>query len=125
MGDKYYRLEEDKKGVKIVPVDDEADNELALGGAFLMAEMVKESWKDLVNPTPLEPIPGRKQKRKSTALALCIIGGPFGLHKFYEEKIGMGILYLFTGGLFGIGALIDLLIIIFGRSGYYYVKESK
>ena len=27
-----------------------------------------------------------------------------GAHKFYEGKIGMGVLYIFTGGLFGIGS---------------------
>ena len=38
---------------------------------------------------------------------LCIFLGYFGAHYFYEKKIGLGILYLFTGGLFGIGWFID------------------
>ena len=29
--------------------------------------------------------------------------GIFGVHKFAEHKIWTGVLYLFTGGLFGIG----------------------
>ena len=33
--------------------------------------------------------------------------GGLGIHKFIDYKIGMGILYLFTGGLCGIGWLID------------------
>lgn len=33
-----------------------------------------------------------------------------GIHKFMEKKAGMGILYLFTFGLFGIGWLIDILV---------------
>lgn len=35
--------------------------------------------------------------------------GTLGVHKFMKNQIGMGILYLFTGGLFGIGWLIDLI----------------
>ena len=54
---------------------------------------------------------------KWIALLLCIftICG----HKFYEGKIGMGILYLFTGGLFGIGWIIDIIIILFKPNPYY------
>ena len=33
--------------------------------------------------------------------------GFLGVHKFIDHKTGMGILYIFTGGLFGIGWLID------------------
>lgn len=33
--------------------------------------------------------------------------GIFGVHKFVKGKIGQGILYLCTGGLFGIGWLFD------------------
>ncbi|MBN1648366.1 MAG: TM2 domain-containing protein [Spirochaetales bacterium] len=34
--------------------------------------------------------------------------GALGFHRFYLNKIGSGILYMFTGGLFGLGALYDL-----------------
>lgn len=39
-------------------------------------------------------------------LVTFFLGG-FGVHKFADRKIGMGILYLLTGGLFGIGWLVD------------------
>lgn len=39
-------------------------------------------------------------------LVTFFLGG-FGIHKFADKKIGMGILYLLTGGLFGIGWLVD------------------
>ena len=40
-------------------------------------------------------------------LILCFFFGFFGVHKFMEKKIGMGILYLFTMGLFGFGWIYD------------------
>ncbi len=33
-----------------------------------------------------------------------------GIHKFIDKKTGMGILYLFTFGLFGIGWIIDIIV---------------
>ena len=36
------------------------------------------------------------------------------MHYFYVRRPGMGILYLFTMGLFGIGWLIDLIRILTG-----------
>lgn len=50
--------------------------------------------------------------RRDTAYILCLFLGFLGVHKFYENKIGMGILYLLTGGLFGIGWLVDVIIYI-------------
>ena len=64
-------------------------------------------------------IPIGRQIDKWVALLLCLFGGFFGAHKFYEGKIGMGILYIFTGGLFGIGAVIDFFIILFKPNPYY------
>ncbi|CBN58903.1 conserved hypothetical protein [Kamptonema sp. PCC 6506] len=34
-----------------------------------------------------------------------------GLHRLYNGKIGTGLLWLFTGGLLGIGQILDLLLI--------------
>ena len=46
-----------------------------------------------------------------TALLLCIFLGFFGVHRFYVGKAGTGILWLFTGGMFWIGWLIDIILI--------------
>lgn len=56
-------------------------------------------------------------KDQKTALILCACGfvGIGGLHYFYIGKIGKGLLYLFTGGLFLIGTIIDLLNIATGK----------
>lgn len=58
-------------------------------------------------------------KNKWVALALCFFLGVFGAHKFYEGKIGMGILYLLTFGLFGIGVFIDFIVLLFKPNPYY------
>lgn len=39
--------------------------------------------------------------------AVCLFLGPLGVHKFREKKIGLGILYLCTLGLFGVGWIYD------------------
>lgn len=38
---------------------------------------------------------------------VCLFFGWAGVHKFCDKKIGVGILYLLTFGLFGIGWLVD------------------
>ena len=55
------------------------------------------------------------EKDKTTALILCIFLGAVGGHQFYVGKAGMGVLYLFTAGLFGIGVLVDLINIATGK----------
>lgn len=58
-------------------------------------------------------------RNKWVALILCIFFGVIGGHKFYEGKVGMGILYIFTLGLFGIGVLVDFISILFKPIHYY------
>ncbi|MBO4212772.1 MAG: TM2 domain-containing protein [Clostridia bacterium] len=53
-------------------------------------------------------------KSRLVALLLCFFLGEFGIHRFYVGKIGTGIIWLLTGGLFGIGWLIDFIMIIVG-----------
>ena len=60
----------------------------------------------------------RKPKNKWVALLLCFFFGYLGAHKFYEEKTGLGLLYLFTFGLFCIGAIIDFIVLIFKPTHY-------
>ena len=56
------------------------------------------------------------QKNKWVALLLCVFFGVFGVHRFYEGKIGTGILYLLTLGFFGLGVLIDFFKILFRKA---------
>ena len=54
-------------------------------------------------------------KSKWVSFFLCLFFGALGIHKFYEGRILMGILYLCTGGLIGIGVII----LLFKPNPYY------
>lgn len=58
-------------------------------------------------------------KNKWVAFSLCLFGGYLGLHKFYEGKILLGLVYMFTGGLFGIGWFVDTICHLFKPNPYY------
>ena len=69
-------------------------------------KQVKETIKSLAKSGKKEPVSGNE---KTVAIILLILVGALGIHKFYLGQIGPGILYLFTGGLCGIGLIIDLI----------------
>lgn len=75
--------------------------------------LADEEVEDYVAP---EVAPGAdKPLNWLTLLLLCIFVGGVGIHRFYAGKIGTGILFLFTAGLFGIGWLVDLIKIVTGK----------
>jgi hypothetical protein len=51
-------------------------------------------------PAPNRPISPRS---RWLAFILCFLFGVLGIHRFYVGKVGTGLLWLFTGGMFGIG----------------------
>lgn len=61
-------------------------------------------------------------KSRTTTLVLCILLGYFGGHQFYAGRKTMGIVYIFTLGLFTIGWIIDFIMII---TGNYKDKEGR
>lgn len=53
-------------------------------------------------------------KKRLTALILCLFFGWMGLHRFYVNKAGTGFFMLFTFGGFGILYYVDFIMILGG-----------
>lgn len=62
---------------------------------------------------------GPKPKNKWVAFLLCLFLGFVGAHKFYEGKYIMGVLYIFTFGLFFFGWFIDVIALLLKPNPYY------
>lgn len=81
-------------------------------------QVVYEVHNHYEQPTRSEPASQPQQvelsRNRWIALLLCLFVGPAGGHRFYVGKIGTGIMYLFTGGLFGIGSIVDFFSILLG-----------
>lgn len=52
---------------------------------------------------------------RTTAILITLFFGEFGVHRFLAGKIWTGILWLCTMGLFGIGWIYDLILVIGGN----------
>ncbi len=64
-------------------------------------------------------MPTGKKKSKWVCFLLWLFLGLFGGHKFYDGKIGTGIVYIFTLGFLGIGWFIDFFRILNKPNPYY------
>lgn len=81
--------------------------------------VINNSNENVNTNTNINAFVAARAKNKWVALLLCFFLGVFGGHKFYEGKIGMGILYIFTVGLFGIGVLVDFIMLLFKPNPYF------
>jgi len=53
-------------------------------------------------------------KNRTAALLLSFFLGYLGIHRFYVGKVGTGVLWLLTAGFFGIGNIVDFIMILVG-----------
>ncbi len=70
-------------------------------------------------------VPVSPQKRL-ILLIVCFFFGTLGIHRLVVGKIGTGLLYLCTIGLFGIGWLVDMILLAVGsfrdKEGRYVIE---
>lgn len=66
------------------------------------------------------------ERSRTIALLLCVFLGILGFHRFYLGRVGTGVLYFFTLGIFGLGWLYDILLLLFGsmKDGDYAVVKK-
>ena len=65
------------------------------------------------------------RKSRLVSFVLCFILGYLGIHRFYVGKIGTGIIYFLTAGLFGFGMIFDLIMILVGSFKDNHGKSIK
>lgn len=90
-------------------LESELGRKLTFKERILLKRVKKQQQKAKKQKSPKKTNGGKSQ---IVALLLCIFLGLIGIHRFYLGHTGMGLLYLFTLGLFGIGWIIDIILLL-------------
>jgi len=61
-------------------------------------------------------------KSQAAVILLAFFLGVLGVHRFYVGKIGTGLLMLFTGGVFGIMVVVDIVV---AACGWFTDSEGR
>jgi TM2 domain len=72
------------------------------------------SYESLEPPEPDRPA-GASERSRALALALAVVGGVFGLHRFYTGRVASGVWMCLTLGGMGIWYLYDVVVIAAGE----------
>lgn len=88
---------------KVIRYMPEIQGEEQLYVAQLMKDMTDEQAEHFAH------VYRTRRKDPTTALILALVGlfGIAGIQRFYLDQVGLGILYLLTGGLCFIGTIVD------------------
>lgn len=63
-------------------------------------------------------------KSRTTAILLCFFLGSFGAHWFYLRRPGLGILYLLTLALLGIGVIVNFVQLLLMSDATFNAKYN-
>ena len=88
-----------------------------------VSEVVEEVIQEEEQPKDFREVLFGFKKRgpfyKWVTLLLAIFLGWLGIHKFYERKFYLGLLYMVTGGFCGIGIILDIINLLAKPTVYY------
>ncbi len=83
---------------------------------FIPSRFVEELIGERTVRAPRSVKQAYSEQKRSWALLLALpIYFPSGLHRLYVGKYGTAVIWFLTGGLFGIGQIIDIILILAGR----------
>ncbi len=91
-------------------LDDSSEEDFRSGYEFGRQQAYEEFSRRSMEEEPA--VSSGSKKSKTVALLLCVFLGTLGIHHFYAGKAAMGVLYLLTGGIIGIGWIIDIILIV-------------
>lgn len=92
--------------------------------ALTLPDAVSQTTTSAKSDAPAEAVPLSKKEIRQAArkhrgerswlvtLLLVIFLGPLGIHRFYLGYPFWGLVFLFTGGLFGIGWILDIIRVL-------------